>query len=343
MGGRQSRILGDDLLIIGKEFAGFDRTNERLDLLAVDSEGKLVIIELKRDDTGADAHWQAIKYASYLSHATSENIVGMLASYSGMSTDEAETRLLDHLEDSGSLNTDQRIILASHRFAPEVTSAALWLNERSPGGDLVTCVTLTPYRDANTESLYVQAVTIIPLPGAEDYLVGIDSGRRSVPSIGRGKGSPKAAMDRNKNDEVTAFAMKVCRLTSEGLPDVIRPDHTGQWARGSERLRWCNLWYARPPWVNHHLCYRLDLRPQGPDRRRAGVWIRDEVGRVLTLAGISLHPDQATYAKGIFVDVGTGVLDDDFAARIAETLRTVIEIVTPFVDDFYAESDTEPE
>ena len=54
-------ILGDDLLIIGKEFAGFDRTNERLDLLAVDSEGKLVIIELKRDDTGADAHWQAIK------------------------------------------------------------------------------------------------------------------------------------------------------------------------------------------------------------------------------------------------------------------------------------------
>ena len=59
-------ILGDDLLIIGKEFSGFDRTNERLDLLAVDSNGRLVIVELKRDDTGADAHWQAIKYASYL-------------------------------------------------------------------------------------------------------------------------------------------------------------------------------------------------------------------------------------------------------------------------------------
>ena len=58
-------ILGDDLLIIGKEFSGFDRTDERLDLLAVDSDGKLVVIELKRDDTGTDAHWQAIKYASY--------------------------------------------------------------------------------------------------------------------------------------------------------------------------------------------------------------------------------------------------------------------------------------
>ena len=29
-------ILGDDLLIIGKELSGFDRTSERLDLLAVD-------------------------------------------------------------------------------------------------------------------------------------------------------------------------------------------------------------------------------------------------------------------------------------------------------------------
>ena len=72
-------ILGEDLLIIGKEFSGFDRTNERLDLLAVDSDGRLVVIELKRDDTGANAHWQAIKYASYLRRATAEQIVGMLA------------------------------------------------------------------------------------------------------------------------------------------------------------------------------------------------------------------------------------------------------------------------
>lgn len=71
-------ILGDDLLIIGKEFSGFDRTSERLDLLAVDWDGKLVIIELKRDDSGADAHWQAIKYASYFRHTTADSIIDML-------------------------------------------------------------------------------------------------------------------------------------------------------------------------------------------------------------------------------------------------------------------------
>ena len=68
-----------DLLIIGKEFSGFDRTNARLDLLAVDTDGKLVVIELKRDDTGTDAHWQAIKYASYLRRVDADRIIGMLS------------------------------------------------------------------------------------------------------------------------------------------------------------------------------------------------------------------------------------------------------------------------
>ena len=40
-------ILGEELMIIGKEFSGFDKTNERLDLLGVDKDGKLVVIELK--------------------------------------------------------------------------------------------------------------------------------------------------------------------------------------------------------------------------------------------------------------------------------------------------------
>ena len=99
-------ILGDDLLIIGKEFSGFDQTSERLDLLAVDLDGRLVIIELKRDDTGADAHWQAIKYASYFQRATADSIIRMTAEYRSESEDEAATALLRHLgaDDLNALN-----------------------------------------------------------------------------------------------------------------------------------------------------------------------------------------------------------------------------------------------
>ena len=137
-------ILGDDLLIIGKEFSGFDRTKERLDLLAVDSDGKLVIIELKRDDSGTDAHWQAIKYASYFQLSKADRIIRMAAEYRTESEDDATTRLLQHLgaDDLNALNNDQRIILVSHRFAPEVTSAAchgLWLNQKVSNEDLLTC------------------------------------------------------------------------------------------------------------------------------------------------------------------------------------------------------------
>ena len=58
-------ILGEDLLIIQEEFHGFAETDERLDLLALDCNGNTVVIENKRDDTGTDVVWQAIKYASY--------------------------------------------------------------------------------------------------------------------------------------------------------------------------------------------------------------------------------------------------------------------------------------
>ncbi len=202
-------ILGDDLLIIGKEFSDFDRTNERLDLLAVDSDGKLVIIELKRDDTGADAHWQAIKYASYLHRANTDDIIRMMADYEKVSQEDAANRLLQHLgtDDLNALNNDQRIILASHRFAPEVTSAALWLNEKAPGENLITCIRLTPYRDPKTDSLYIQASTIIPVPGVDEYVVGIGGNSQETYTTSGSSFAVnlKKTFDWNKNDEVTHF------------------------------------------------------------------------------------------------------------------------------------------
>jgi RecB family endonuclease NucS len=44
--------LREELLIIQKEFSGFKETKERLDLLALDKFGNLVIFENKLDDSG---------------------------------------------------------------------------------------------------------------------------------------------------------------------------------------------------------------------------------------------------------------------------------------------------
>jgi RecB family endonuclease NucS len=73
--------LGEELLVIQKEFAGFADTAERLDLLALDKRGNLVIIENKLDDSGRDVTWQALKYASYCSSLTKEQIRSIFQHY----------------------------------------------------------------------------------------------------------------------------------------------------------------------------------------------------------------------------------------------------------------------
>ena len=341
-------ILGDDLLIIGKEFSDFDRTNERLDLLAVDSDGKLVIIELKRDDTGADAHWQAIKYASYFHRTGADDIIRMMADYADVSQEDAANRLLQHLgaDDLNALNNDQRIILASHRFAPEVTSAALWLNEKAPGENLITCVKLTPYQDSRTDSLYIQASTIIPVPGIDDYIVGVGSDDQHM--LNTASSSLAKAMrktkGRNQNDEVTDFSRKVAQLVVNGLPDEVKPDKTSLWAGGPPDGEWryYHFWYNnRPPWSNWGTSYRINLWPQeGVDTWWANVEFRhNQSDLVNALTGISLQHDQKLDETGIEVWVGSDTLNQDFANRIAEMIRKFIEQITPIVDDLENESE----
>lgn len=354
-------ILGEDLLIIGKEFSGFDRTNERLDLLAVDTDGKLVVIELKRDDTGADVHWQAIKYASYLYRASSTDIIDMLADHEEVPKSEAENRLLQHL-DSGNLdilNNDQHIILASHRFAPEAISAVLWLNEKISGKDLITCVQLTPYRDAETGSLYIQTSTIIPVPGVEDYVIGVgDSPSKSEPTIRRTR-SPRQY--KNKDDEVTRFLSGVREMAIDGLSDELKPDKKNRWAGERPGFRYHHVWYSRTPW-NWHLFYLVHLYPgeesnSGVARWTAkvgfGYWNKSgranlsisELADLLNrVAELHVYDDQEVIDGRdgeVTVSRSADALDESFTTTLADTLRRFIEAVTPEVEDFEAERNEE--
>ena len=346
-------ILGDDLLIVGKEFSGFDRTSERLDLLAVDWDGKLVIIELKRDDTGADAHWQAIKYASYFRHATADDVIGMLARYGEMPEAEAANRLLQHLQadDFAALNHDQRIILASHRFAPEVTSAVLWLNEKSPYENLITCVQLIPYFDPRSDALYVQASTIIPLPGVDNYVVKVGDNLQEGRTVGGSSLGEKLSRTfaRNINDEVTPFLRRVGDLATSGLPQEIRPDKRSRWGAGQPTRRYYRLWYSSPPWNRRGMYYRVNLYRQGEsgewqayaefrhDQNGLGEWFDHNVVYDRLPNGVAQH----LYQNGIAIEVGNDTLNEGFGDKIAEMLRRLIEEITPAVNDFEGTDDEE--
>ena len=332
-------ILGEDLLIIGKEFSGFDRTDERLDLLAVDADGKLVVIELKRDDSGADAHWQAIKYASYLQRASADDIIRLLSEYSEISEEDATDRLLQHLnaDDLNALNNDQRIILASHRYAPEVTSAAIWLNEKTPGDDLITCVQLMPYRDGEAGSLYIQTNTIIPVPGVDDYVIGI--GESSDGSLS-GRRIPKPSTW-YKNDSVTVFLKGIADQIRSSLPEHIRPNRRSKYAHDRGSFRRFHMWHSRPPWGNRKLAYMINLSYKddvGSDAWTANIGLRYKdsgvEGMESKISDLIVFDDQWLNDPWgeLLVTRHGSALDDPFAAVIAESFRRFIEVVTPMID-----------
>ena len=142
-------VLGEDLLIIQKEYAGFNDTKERLDLLALDKDGGLVIIENKLDDTGRDVVWQALKYTSYCSTLTTKQVIRLYQEYldSTAAGEDAKELLMEFLgledDDGLALNPeDQRIIFIANSYRKEVTSTALWLLEHDIN---LQCFRATPY------------------------------------------------------------------------------------------------------------------------------------------------------------------------------------------------------
>ena len=344
-------MLSEDLLIIAKEFSDFDKTNDRLDLLAVDPDGKLVIIELKRDQSGVDAHWQAIKYASYLRRATQTDIVGMLATHENLSESDAEERLIDHVSSDTleNLNHDQRVILASHRFAREVTSAALWLNDKASGQNLITCIQLTPYRDG--DALYVQTNTIIPVPGTEPYTIQVG---RSETEDDRDSGLRARPRSNNRNDEITQFARRVEARTLEKLDDELKTDSVYGYARGN-RERYYSLWYENPhPWKKTQFSYIIHVVTNADGTFRVVInleiyksFLRDKLGYAddvidefkICLEGLlqcEMHYSKAFLRPRVTVTESSTKFDRDLVEQTADSLKTMIEAFTVEAEEFVA-------
>lgn len=166
-------LLGEPLLVIATEFSGFDKTSERLDVLALDKRGKLVVIELKRTAIGTAADLQALRYAAYCSTLKLTDAADLRAKHCSRraaktSEEEALEQIRDFVDDPEleELDDKPRIILAADAFGDEMTATVLWL--RSFEMD-IRCVRLTPY--VLEGHLVVDSSILIPLPDAEDFVI----------------------------------------------------------------------------------------------------------------------------------------------------------------------------
>ena len=170
-------ILGEDLLIIQKEFDGFNDTKERLNLLALDKNGNLVIIENKLDDSGRNVIWQAMKYAGYCSSLKKEDIKDIYTQYLSKigSSDKAEESIVEFLNKPDfsevQLNQDltQRIILVAKEFRKEVTNTVIWARKY---GMKIQCLKIMPYMI--NDLLIIDTEQIIPVKDIADIMISYD-------------------------------------------------------------------------------------------------------------------------------------------------------------------------
>lgn len=177
----------ESMLIVGRQVR--NEKNGRSDLTAVDNNGNIVLIEIKRDRKDIEHRreafeFQAIRYAAsyatiektddlvkkvyapYIEKYRSEFELGELTSF------ELGIRKLNEFlqvnDTQKNFNEKQRIILAASDFDEQTLSAVAWLNSNNVD---MSCYRLTPYK--LNEDLFFYVEKLLPVTNYDDYYVNL--------------------------------------------------------------------------------------------------------------------------------------------------------------------------
>lgn len=177
----------ESMLLIGQQVK--NQCLGRSDLTAVDNNGNIVLIEIKRDKKDIEnrreaLEFQAIRYAA--SYATIKDIEELVTKvYSpyiekhnkefelgDLTTYELGSRKLNEFlavnDSMKSFNSKQRIILVSSDFDDQTLSAVAWLNNN---GVNMSCFKLIPF--IINEEIIIKVEKVLPLSRYSDYYTNL--------------------------------------------------------------------------------------------------------------------------------------------------------------------------
>ena len=205
-------MLCDDeesMLIVGQQVK--NESGGRSDLTAMDNEGDIVLIEIKRDKADIIGRreafeFQAIRYAAGYAtiKSTDELIQNIFAPYvekhlsefaqqPGLNSSEIAKRFLSDFIELNNItvfNARQKIILVASEFDEQTLSAVAWLNSNQVD---ISCYQICPYK--LNEDVLIDMKKILPVVDYEDFYVNItkkdglqrdrkkDISRRTLPKI----------------------------------------------------------------------------------------------------------------------------------------------------------------
>lgn len=199
----------ESMLIVGQQVK--NAQNGRSDLTAIDNNGNIVLLEIKRDKKDIEARkeafeFQAIRYAAnYATIKSTDTLIqDIFAPYvekhkdefpntSDLTSSEIAQRQLNNFisrNDIKQFNEQQRIILVASDFDAQTLSAVAWLNSNQVD---IACFQICLYRhDGN---VLFDMKKILPVVAYEDYYVSVapkssiargekkDISRRTLPKI----------------------------------------------------------------------------------------------------------------------------------------------------------------
>lgn len=173
---KHPEIIGPGVEIVTSEYGLWETADgvpvaNRLDILAVDSDGRLIVVELKRGLAESSVHMQAINYAAMVSRLSLEDVADLYVRFRAGSspTDPDAARTI--LETQYLLTLDgirkPRIVLIAGDFPSSVTASVVWLNEQQVD---ISLIRFRVYEVAGeTLASFNQ---LFPVPDVEEFTIG---------------------------------------------------------------------------------------------------------------------------------------------------------------------------
>lgn len=189
-------LLGEELLVLGRQLIDFAEDNKRLDMLAVDSEGEIVLIELKVSNDFAFTDLQALAYAGAYadrppvhfaetlvrsaSSAGGDSIRANAGLEGGANVDAAKVAISGFLDlsdfEEWKPSKQIRIKLVAPGFPRRVLSNVKWLGDVH--GLAIEAIRAQLFTAGDRLQIYFER--LLPLPGSEDFDLSIRQREESI-------------------------------------------------------------------------------------------------------------------------------------------------------------------
>ena len=216
-------VEGEPILWIGRQTsANVGESTIFPDLLGLDSEGNLVIVELKRGIAPRDVVAQLLEYAAWAEELSDEQIQGIAATY--FQTVKKETTLQDAFgemfeDEMPALNRRLRLFVVAEEISGRILQVCRSL--RTSHGMDINCLTVSTFQTELGEVLVNTEAKV-----EQEDIVAPKSARQNASQITRWSGKPvrdvvfEAVQELTGKDTNIEFAPKdVSKLISKKYPD----------------------------------------------------------------------------------------------------------------------------